>query len=235
VTYSGLVDQVVEAFDRLPLLDVPRKPRVGIVGEVMVRLHPDANNDLVHLVEAEHCEVTLPGLVDYFLVNFLNAGWNARNLGKGRRLRFVKAVLGRVLERYRAPVVRALARTDGKFMPPVPVRAMADRASAMVSLGNQAGEGWLLLAEMLELIHHDVPNIICVQPFACLPNHVTGKGMFRRVQREHPHANVVAIDYDPGASAVNQINRIRLMISTAHLRHADQGRETARHRRIDCR
>lgn len=219
VGYGWLVDHAVDAFDQLALVDVPRRPRVGVVGEILVKFHPDANNNVVDVIESEGCEAVLPGLTEFILESIPTAEWNYQHLGTEKTARHVKKAFGWVLERYRAPVRRALAGAGGKFTPPGRIEEMAKNASAVLSLGNQAGEGWLLTAEMLELIESGVSNIICAQPFACLPNHVTGKGMFREIQRQHPHANIVAIDYDPGASEVNQLNRIKLMISTAHLQH----------------
>jgi predicted nucleotide-binding protein (sugar kinase/HSP70/actin superfamily) len=231
IGYSSLISEVVAAFDRLPLRDTQRRPRVGIVGEILVKFHPDANNDVVRVIEAEGCEAVLPGFTEFILESLVTAEWNYQNLGTEPTARHVKRALGWIFERYRVPVRRALAATGGRFTPPGHIDEMARRASEVLSLGNQAGEGWLLTAEMLELIDNGVPNIICAQPFACLPNHVTGKGMFRQLRRLHPQANIVAIDYDPGASEVNQLNRIKLMIANAGLRGigtSSGGREPAR-------
>ncbi|NNJ61136.1 MAG: activase [Dactylosporangium sp.] len=218
VGYTWLVKHAVADFDALPLRDVLRRSRVGIVGEILVKFHPDANNHVVEVVEAEGCEAVLPGLAEFILESLPTGEWNYQHLGTEVRARQVKKILARIFELYRRPVRRALRATGGKFFVPGDIYEMAERASTVLSLGNQSGEGWLLTAEMLELIEHGVPNIICAQPFACLPNHVTGKGMIRELRRQHPQANIVAIDYDPGASEVNQLNRIKLMIATAHLR-----------------
>ncbi|MBN1172985.1 MAG: 2-hydroxyglutaryl-CoA dehydratase, partial [Micromonosporaceae bacterium] len=220
VGYSWLIDQIVRAFDRLPLVEGERRPLVGIVGEILVKFHPDANNNVVGVVEAEDCEAVLPGLAEFILESLPTGEWNYQHLGTESKARQVKKALAWVFERYRKPVRRALATAGDKFFQPGQIYEMAQRASTVLSLGNQAGEGWLLTAEMLELIDHGVPNIICAQPFACLPNHVTGKGMFRELRRQYPQVNLVAIDYDPGASEVNQLNRIKLMISAAHLRRS---------------
>ena len=101
------------------------------------------------------------------------------------------------------------------FIPPADIYETAKHAEEIVSIGNQTGEGWFLTGEMLELINSDAPNIVCTQPFGCLPNHVVGKGVIKELRNRHPEANIVAIDYDPGASEVNQLNRIKLMLSTA--------------------
>ena len=220
VGYRWIIDHIVRDFDRLPLRDEPRRPRVGVVGEILVKFHPDANNDVVRVVESEGCEAVLPGLLGFVLNSVATAHWNFAAYGVGERARYVKRGVKALLERYQAPAARALRRTGGKFDVPEPIDELAAKASEVVSLGNQAGEGWYLTAEMINLIEEGVPNIICAQPFACLPNHVTGKGMFRELRRRYPQANVVSVDYDPGASEVNQLNRIKLMISTAMQRAA---------------
>ena len=129
-----------------------------------------------------------------------------------------------VVDLYERPARAALARTGGKFPVPEDIHTLAGRAEELIELGTQAGEGWLLVAEMMELIEHGTPNIICAQPFACLPNHVVGRGMFKELRRRYPQANLVSIDYDPGASEVNQLNRIKLMVATAHRVAGDSGR-----------
>lgn len=219
VSYRWMIEHIVRDYTRLALRDEPRRPRVGIVGEILVKFHPDANNDVVRVVESEGCEAVLPGLLGFVLNSVATAQWNFESYGVGERARFVKRGVKTLLERYQAPAVRALRRA-GMFDVPEPIDALAAKAAEVVSLGNQAGEGWYLTAEMISLIEEGVPNIICAQPFACLPNHVTGKGMFRELRRRYPQANIVSVDYDPGASAVNQLNRIKLMISTAIARAA---------------
>ncbi|MHB9856903.1 acyl-CoA dehydratase activase-related protein [Streptomyces sp. YIM S03343] len=215
--YARLIESLVDEFDRLPLLDGPRKPRIGIVGEILVKFHPDANNHLIDTIESEGCEAVLPGLAEFVFNDLYVTEWNHANLGTDTYSRWAKKALRRLAEVYRRPVRRALSATGGKFPVPGDLALMAQHASAIASLGNQAGEGWLLTAEILHLLADGVPNVICAQPFACLPNHVTGKGMFQEIRRRHPHANITAIDYDPGASEVNQLNRIKLVIASARL------------------
>lgn len=215
LTYGRMIDQIVASFDRLPLRSIDRKPRVGLVGEILVKFHPDANNHAVNVIESEGCEAVLPGLLDFFLYCFHNGQWRHDVLGTSRTGAIVSRVTVQLMERYRARVVKAIGRTGGKFMTPEPIATIAGRAETILSLGNDCGEGWFLTGEMLELIEQGVPNIICAQPFACLPNHVTGKGMIKEIRRQYPQANIVPIDYDPGASEVNQLNRIKLMIATA--------------------
>lgn len=215
LTYRRLVAECVRAFDALALRDEPRRPRVGLVGEILVKFHPDANNHAVDVIEAEGCEAELPGLMQFFHNAAASASWNARNLGIGGRSRWFKPAALWAMQRYEDPVRAAFARTGGKFEAHRDIHEMASRSTDIARMGNQAGEGWYLTAEMVDMIEHGCPNIICAQPFACLPNHVVGKGMFRALRDRYPRANIVAVDYDPGASEVNQLNRIKLMISTA--------------------
>ncbi len=216
IGYTWLINSIVREFDELPLLDIPRKPRVGIVGEILVKFHPDANNDVVKVIEDEGCEASLPPLLGFFLQSMETRDWRWDNLGVGKRGRFAKRAGLWMVELYERPARAALARTNGKFSVAEDIHTLATRAQDVIELGTQAGEGWLLVAEMMELIEHGTPNIICAQPFACLPNHVVGRGMFKELRRRYPHANLVSIDYDPGASEVNQLNRIKLMVATAH-------------------
>ena len=215
LTYAGLIRACVREFDALALRDIPRKPRVGLVGEILVKFHPDANNHAVDVIEAEGCEAELPGLMQFFHYSSATAEWDQANLGIGGRQRRVMPLVLWALERYEAPVRRAFAATGGKFEPHRRIGEMIPRSQDIARLGNQAGEGWYLTAEMVDMIEHGCPNIICAQPFACLPNHIVGKGMFRALRNRYPESNIVAVDYDPGASEVNQLNRIKLMLATA--------------------
>ena len=213
--FKTLVTAIVEAFDNYEMLDIPRKPRVGVVGEILVKFHPDANNQVIDVIEQEDCEAVMPGLIDFFLYCGFNPQWKADYLGNSKFAALGGKLIISILEKYRKHAKNCLAKTNGKFMLPNSIYDMAKSAQNVVSLGNAMGEGWFLTAEMIELIEAGAPNIICVQPFACLPNHVTGKGMIKEIRHQYPESNIVAIDYDPGASEVNQLNRIKLMISTA--------------------
>jgi predicted CoA-substrate-specific enzyme activase len=224
LTYRRLIRALVDEFDALPLANIPRKPRVGVVGEILVKFQPDANNHVIEVIESEGCEAALPGLMEFMVTGLYTTEWNWENFGIGQKWRRAKGWFRTFMESYRTPVREALAAANArhpepKFTIPGSMAEMAERAQQVTSLGNQAGEGWLLTAEVLELIHSGTPNVICVQPFACLPNHVVGKGMFKEIRRQHPGANLVTIDYDPGASEVNQLNRIKLMLTTAHMVH----------------
>ncbi|HWT75576.1 MAG TPA: acyl-CoA dehydratase activase-related protein [Mobilitalea sp.] len=212
--YKKNLRGMIHEFDTLPLHEDMKKPRVGIVGEILVKFLPSANNYLVELLEAEGAEAVVPDLLDFFLYSAYNNNFKVKYLGKKK----VSARIGNLtiwaLEQLRGTAKKELAKSKC-FTPPVPIKKLADYAEPVVSIGNQTGEGWFLTGEMLELIHSDVKNIVCTQPFACLPNHIVGKGVIKELRRQHPEANIVAVDYDPGASEVNQLNRIKLMLSTA--------------------
>ena len=215
-TYKKFIKLAVEKFDQLPLQDIPRKPRVGLVGEILVKFQPDANNNALDVIEAEGCEGVLPGVIDFFLYCAYDTVWAADNMGRSKKSGFINARAIDLLESFRKPINEAYKKTNGKFMLSERIEELAKNSSKVLSCGNTCGEGWFLTAEMIELIQDGVPNIICSQPFACLPNHVTGKGMIKELRRQYPNSNIIPIDYDPGASEANQLNRIKLMISTAH-------------------
>ncbi len=213
LTYMRFCRQIVEEFDAIPRLDIV-KPKVGIVGEILVKFMPMANNYLSDLLEAEGAEAVVPDLIDFFLYCFYNTKFKVDNLGF-KKSSWRKAKLGIWgIEFLRKPAARALAKSK-HFTPPASIYETAENAKDIVSLGNQTGEGWFLTGEMVELIHGGVNNIVCCQPFACLPNHIVGKGVIKELRHQYPKSNVVAIDFDPGASEVNQLNRIKLMLSTA--------------------
>lgn len=205
--------QLVKEFDELPLLDV-KKPRVGLVGEILVKFSPDANNRIVELIEKEGGEAVMPSLLDFLLYCAFNSKYKAEYLGGSLKTAKLSGLIISLLEWTRKPLRQALANS-ARFSPPSYIDDTAAAAKKVVSLGNQAGEGWFLTGEMLELIDQGVNNIVCMQPFACLPNHITGRGALKELKRQHPESNVVAVDYDPGASESNQINRIKLMMSVA--------------------
>ncbi len=205
---------IVHDFDHLPLLDI-QKPKVGIVGEILVKFLPAANNFLVDLLESEGAEAVMPDLLDFFLYSFYNNNFKAENLGFKKSSARIGNLAIWFLEKLRKPMVKELSKSK-RFTPPSHITELAKLAEPITSIGNQTGEGWFLTGEMLELIHSGVPNIVCAQPFGCLPNHVVGKGVIKELRHRHPEANIVAVDYDPGASEVNQLNRIKLMLSTAN-------------------
>ncbi len=211
-TYRKVCAGIVEEFDRLPLLPGKRKPRVGVVGEILVKYMPLANNRLVELLERENAEAVVPDLMDFMNYSLYNATYKHEFLGK--KSDFVSRVGLQAIRALRKPAMDALEKSH-RFDVPLPIEQVAQLARPFLSIGNQYGEGWFLTGEMAELIGTGVPNIVCIQPFACLPNHVVGKGVIKALKKAYPQANIVAVDYDPGASEVNQLNRIKLMLSAA--------------------
>ena len=223
--YPVLAREIVKSFDALPLKDVPRKVRVGVVGEILVKYQPDANNHVVDVIESQDCEAVVPGIMEFMTTRPYITDWNEKYLGTGGN-KTLYALMRWSLDRYNAPIKAAIATSHGKFKQDDPMPELVEKAAEVTSIGVQAGEGWLLTAEILELIEQGCPNVICAQPFACLPNHVTGRGMFGKIRRLHPEANIVSIDYDPGASEANQLNRIKLMIAAAKKAHNAKFAET---------
>ena len=208
------IRKIIRDFDALPLLAV-KKPKVGVVGEILVKYHPMANNDIVGVIEAEGGEAVVLDLIDFFLYGFRNKKYNFWMLSGSYASMAKNMTMLAVCELFRTPA-RFLLNRSKRFHGPLHINKLAKKAEKITSLGNQCGEGWLLTGEMVELIDTGVQNIVCLQPFACLPNHVTGKGMMKALRKYHPLANIAAIDYDPGASDVNQLNRIKLMMATAY-------------------
>ena len=226
--YPTLVKEIVKSFDALPLKDEPRKVRVGVVGEILVKYQPDANNHVVDVIESQDCEAVVPGIMEFMTTRPYISDWNEHYLGMGGN-KLGYALMRKGLDLYNAPVREAISLAHGKFSQDLPMPELVKKAGEVTSVGVQAGEGWLLTAEILELIESGCPNVVCAQPFACLPNHVTGRGMFGKIRRLYPEANIVSIDYDPGASEANQLNRIKLMISAAQkaARAAEEAKSAA--------
>ena len=222
--FKRTVAQIVEDFDTLPLTGEGTKPRVGVVGEILVKFHPTANNQIVDVIEREGCEAVVPGLIEFFLFGAAGGIFQKDPLGRSAKGAFGSKIALQAVKALRAPVTRALEEST-RFNPPASIYELAEYASEILSLCNSMGEGWLLTAEMVELIRTGAPNVVCTQPFACLPNHVVGKAVIKELRRLYPESNIVAVDYDPGASEVNQINRIKLMIAVAKSNLAEKEAE----------
>lgn len=212
--FSNNIKKAVQEFDNLALNENMSKPKVGIVGEILVKYHPTANNRIEKVLFDEGAEVVMPDLMDFFMYmayddiiryKMFDGTW----LDKTKSEIFIK-----VLEFFRKPMRKAL-KNSKRFNSPYTIKEIAKLTKPHASLGNMAGEGWFLTGEMAKLIQEGVNNIICLQPFGCLPNHITGKGMIRELMRTHDDVNIVAIDCDAGISEVNQLNRIKLMLSVA--------------------
>lgn len=213
-TFKKNIKRIVSEYDNLPIYEDIKKPKIGIVGEILVKYHPNANNNLVEIIEAEGGEAVVPSFIGFFEYGMLNKTFNFKNLSGSRKEMIYNSAALKAVEHYRE-FVRQACRDSKRFEPDDYIEETAENAEHILSVGNQCGEGWLLTGEMVDLINSGVKNILCLQPFACLPNHVTGKGMIKVMRSYDEDANIVAIDYDPGASNVNQLNRIKMMMSTA--------------------
>ena len=212
--FRRMCTEIIRDFDAIPVLDI-KKPRVGVVGEILVKFSPAGNNHLVELLESEGAEAVVPDLIDFMLYCFYNQIYKAEHLGTSKKTAKISALGIWAIEHIlRGSAVKAFEESK-HFDAPTSIYKIVSYAEPIVSIGNQTGEGWFLTGEMVELIKEDVPNIVCTQPFGCLPNHVVGKGVIKALRKAYPSSNIVAIDYDPGASEVNQLNRIKLMLSTA--------------------
>ncbi len=212
--YKKYIQEMVNDFDNLPLRDV-KKPKVGVVGEILVKYHPTANNDIVSIIEQEGGEAVVLDLIDFFLYGMYSKRYNFNYLSGEYGTMLGNNVAISVIEYYRNPT-REILNNSKRFHGPMRIEDLAEKAQQVLDLGNQYGEGWLLTGEMIELIDTGVENVVCMQPFACLPNHITGKGMLKALRKYNPYTNIATIDYDPGASDVNQLNRIKLMMATAY-------------------
>lgn len=210
-----IVNGIVRDFDQIELDETKKKPRVGIVGEILVKYLPAANNYVVDLLESEGAEAVCPDMLDFFMYSAYDSSFKADHLGFKKSSKWLGNAAIWLMNQFRKPVIEAL-RQSKRFDAPEKIQKLAQYAEPFVSTGNQTGEGWFLTGEMIELIHSGVPNIVCTQPFGCLPNHVVGKGVIKQLRKSFPGANIVAVDYDPGASEVNQLNRIKLMLATAN-------------------
>jgi len=211
--FHQTIHRMVKDFDALPIRE-ERKLRVGVVGEILVKFHPTANNEIVRVIESEGAEAVVPDLVDFLLYSSSGNLFRHQKLAGSLRGALLSRLAIKVIESFRVRMKKELAASQ-RFDSPQSLRQLARGVDGIVQLGNATGEGWFLTAEMMELIHGGVKAIACIQPFACLPNHVTGKGMIRELRRRHPEVTIAAIDYDPGASEVNQLNRLKLMLAQA--------------------
>ena len=219
-SFKKNIQGIIRDFDQLPIDENLKKPRVGIVGEILVKFSPSANNYLVDLLEKEGAEAVMPDLLDFFLYSAYNSNFKYEKLGKSKKGAIMGNAAIKALEAVRKTARKELEKSR-HFHPQAKIEELARYAEPIVSIGNQTGEGWFLTGEMIELIHQGAGNIVCTQPFGCLPNHIVGKGVIKELRNTYPGSNIVAIDYDPGASEVNQINRIKLMLATANKNLAD--------------
>lgn len=212
-SYRRNIKAIVRQFDAIPISD-EIKPRVGIVGEILVKYHPVANNHLERVLAEEGAEVIMPDFVDFFLYIAYDSIAKRELLAGSRRDMLFAELFIKFIEFFRLPMKNAL-KDSKHFNAPRSIKETARLASQFVSTGNLNGEGWFLTGEMVKLIADGVDNVVCLQPFACLPNHLTGKGVLHALRQHFERANIVAIDCEAGSSEVNQLNRIKLMLSIA--------------------
>ena len=205
---------VLTVFGKLKLDKTQKKKLVGIVGEIYVKFSPLGNNRLEEFLLSEGCEPVLPGLMDFCLYCIYNSVIDHELYSRNGKTAAVYKMVYQFVLGKQADIIKMMKK-DGHFRPPMPFDEVRKKSHAIIGQGVKMGEGWLLPAEMVELISEGVTNIVCTQPFGCLPNHIAGKGMIRKIREVYPQANIVAVDYDPGASKINQENRIKLMLSSA--------------------
>ena len=211
---QSIYDMVAD-FEKIELDTTIQKPRVGIVGEVLIKYHPFGNNYVANLLEKEGAEVILPDFMGFakFMCTHKITFNHLLNINKTSS-KLMKAAI-KLIDILEKDVKIALANSKKNYLPPCDIWHLEEKVKDVLSIGNQTGEGWFLTAEMIEYIENDIPNIVCVQPFACLPNHVVGKGVIKTIREKYPSANISPVDYDPGASETNQTNRIKLLMTVA--------------------
>lgn len=211
--FNTHMKKIIADFDTLPL-EGKRKHQVGLVGEIFVKYSPTANNDVISLLENEGAEAVVPDLIGFMNYNLYNMQWKADHLGFKKINKKVSQFALKLIHLAEKPMNKALKASE-RFSEFHSIYEVAENAQDVISIGNHTGEGWYLTGEVVQFIKHGVNNVIIMQPFGCLPNHVVGRGMMKEIRRQHPSSNVTSIDYDPGVSFVNQLNRIRLMLSSA--------------------
>jgi len=213
--FKQSIYDMVNAFEKIELDTSFKKPKVGIVGEILIKYHHFGNNFVIDLLEKEGAEVVLPDFMGF--VKFMATHKTTFNtlLNTNKTSSKVCKIIIKLIDILEKDTRAALASSKKNYLQPCDIWHLQDKVKDILSIGNQTGEGWFLTAEMIEYIENDIPNIVCVQPFACLPNHVVGKGVIKTIREKFPFANVSPVDYDPGASEANQANRIKLMMSVA--------------------
>ena len=207
--------EIVQDFEKIELKGEKTKPKVGIVGEVLIKYHPFGNNEVIKVLENEGVEVISPDFMGFIKFIATHKITNNTLLNRDKGLSRIFRVAIDFIEMIEKDVTKALKTSKKDYLLPVSIFELEPKVKDILSIGNQTGEGWFLTAEMIEYIEHGIPNIVCVQPFACLPNHVVGKGVIKTIREKYPYANISPIDYDPGASETNQTNRIKLLTTVA--------------------
>jgi len=217
--------RIVREFAAIPCVRT-KKPRVGIVGEIFVKYSPLGNNHLEEFLVREGAEVVVPGLVDFCLYSVYDNIEDARLYGMHKMQAKIYSFAYNFLNRKVQDMIDII-HEESSFNAPTPFPHTASLIDGFIHHGTKMGEGWLLTAEMLELAESGVTNIVCTQPFGCLPNHICGKGMMKPIKEKLPHVNIVAIDYDPGATQVNQENRLKLLLANARDAMEEQEKKSA--------
>ena len=207
--------EIVNDFEKIELDTSIEKPKVGIVGEILIKYHPFGNNYVANLLEKEGAEVILPDFLGFCKFMASNKVISNRMLKNDNKKAAINGIAIKLIDLLEKDVRKALAKSKKGYLPTCDIWHLADNVQSVLSTGNQTGEGWFLTAEMLEYMENGIQNIVCVQPFACLPNHVVGKGVIKTIRDMYPDANIVPVDYDPGASEANQTNRIKLLMTVA--------------------
>ncbi len=213
--FKQAIYDMVDDFEKIEVDMTQVKPKVGIVGEVLIKYHPFGNNYVADLLEKEGAEVVLPDFMGF--VKFMATHKITFNqlLNSNKISATVSKIALKLIDLMEKDTKIALEKSSKNYLPTCDIYHLEDKVKDILSIGNQTGEGWFLTAEMVEYIENDIPNIVCVQPFACLPNHVVGKGVIKTIRSKYPMANITPVDYDPGASETNQANRIKLMMAVA--------------------
>lgn len=211
-SYNKMFNRIAKDFSTIPLNRKP-KVKVGVVGEIYVKFSPTGNNDLLYFLESQDCEVNMPGLMGYVEYCCANYALDTKLYGMDPKMGKLAGYALKLLNHYGFLQSKAMRKYG--FYGPGKFTELMKKPEGILSLGTKMGEGWLLTGEMLELIEAGYANIVCAQPFGCLPNHIAGKGVINKIREIHPDANITPVDYDPSATRVNQENRIKLMLAVA--------------------
>lgn len=213
--FKKSIYDMLEDFEKIEIDTSVRKPKVGVVGEILIKYHPFGNNFVINVLEKEGAEVVMPDFMGFikFMATHKITFNTLLNTDKTKAKIFKLAL--KLIDIFEKDVVIALKNSSRDYLEPCNIWHLEEKVKDILSIGNQTGEGWFLTAEMVEYIENGIPNIVCVQPFACLPNHVVGKGVIKTIRSKYPNANISPVDYDPGASEANQTNRLKLLMTVA--------------------
>lgn len=225
--FKQIIREMIADFETIKIDTKLVKPKVGIVGEVLIKYHPFGNNEVIKVLEEEGAEVISPDFIGFIKFVATHKITNYKLLKTDKNKSKIFKLVIDLIELVEKDLTKELKKSKKGYLPPANIFKLQDKVEDILSIGNQTGEGWFLTAEMIEYIEHDIPNIVCVQPFACLPNHVVGKGVIKAIREKYPYANIAPIDYDPGASETNQTNRIKLLTTVAkdNLKHKTQSKK----------